>query len=194
MQDVIVDKALDFINKNTKYDENELKKIRYGLEGIYLTITKIIIVLVIGVFFHTLDSVLLTLLFFNILRFFAFGLHAKKSYQCLILSIIQFNILPLLFNYLFNNTLAIYIVFVIALFSFILFAPSDTVKRPLRNKKKRIIRKILVIITSFIYIYVAFNFINIRSAILSSLIIESFMINPLSYKLLGLPYNNYKKC
>jgi accessory gene regulator B len=194
LQDVIVDKALDFINKNTKYDENELKKIRYGLEGIYLTITKIIIVLVIGVFFHTLDSVLLTLLFFNILRFFAFGLHAKKSYQCLILSIIQFNILPLLFNYLFNNTLAIYIVFVIALFSFILFAPSDTVKRPLRNKKKRIIRKILVIITSFIYIYVAFNFINIRSAILSSLIIESFMINPLSYKLLGLPYNNYKKC
>lgn len=194
MQDVIVDKALDFINKNTKYDENELKKIRYGLEGIYLTITKIIIVLVIGVFFHTLDSVLLTLLFFNILRFFAFGLHAKKSYQCLILSIIQFNILPLLFNYLFNNTLAIYIVFVIALLSFILFAPSDTVKRPLRNKKKRIIRKILVIITSFIYIYVAFNFINIRSAILSSLIIESFMINPLSYKLLGLPYNNYKKC
>jgi accessory gene regulator B len=194
LQDVIVDKALDFINKNTKYDENELKKIRYGLEGIYLTITKIIIVLVIGVFFHTLDSVLLTLLFFNILRFFAFGLHAKKSYQCLILSIIQFNILPLLFNYLFNNTLAIYIVFVIALLSFILFAPSDTVKRPLRNKKKRIIRKILVIITSFIYIYVAFNFINIRSAILSSLIIESFMINPLSYKLLGLPYNNYKKC
>jgi accessory gene regulator B len=194
LQDVIVDKALDFINKNTKYDENELKKIRYGLEGIYLTITKIIIVLVIGVIFHTLDSVLLTLLFFNILRFFAFGLHAKKSYQCLILSIIQFNILPLLFNYLFNNTLAIYIVFVIALFSFILFAPSDTVKRPLRNKKKRIIRKILVIITSFIYIYVAFNFINIRSAILSSLIIESFMINPLSYKLLGLPYNNYKKC
>ena len=33
-----------FLQNNNNYSEVELKKLRYGLEGIYLTITKIVII------------------------------------------------------------------------------------------------------------------------------------------------------
>lgn len=193
MNNFILDKTLNFVKSNTEYDEHELLKIKYGLEGIYLTITKIVIILVIGIVFNYLETVIITLLFFNILRFFAFGLHAKKSWQCLILSILQFNVLPYLFLKIDIQLSLILILSIIAFISFILFAPSDTEKRPLKSKKKRIIRKICSIISVICLFFITIYFKNLRAPILSSLLIESIMINPLSYKLLGLKYNNYKK-
>ena len=65
MTDFFVNNALKFVQNNENYSEYELLKIIYGLEGIFLTITKVIIILLIGVIFKYLDVVLLTLLFFN---------------------------------------------------------------------------------------------------------------------------------
>lgn len=193
MNNFILNQTLNFVKNNTNYDEKELLKIKYGLEGIYLTITKIVIILIISIIFNYLETVVITLLFFNILRFFAFGLHAKKSWQCLILSILQFNVLPYLFLKINIKLSLILIISIIALISFILFAPSDTEKRPLTNKKKRIIRKICSIISAICFFFIAIYFKDLRAPISSSLLIESIMVNPLSYKLLGLSYNNYKK-
>lgn len=193
MNDLIINKTMGFIENNSNYNNTDIKRIRYGLEGVYLTITKLIIIFLIGIIFNYLDIILLTLLFFNFLRFFAFGLHAKKSIHCLIISISLFNILPLiLLNIKITNTL-IFIISFISITSFILFAPSDTEKRPLTNKRKRIIRKILAIITGIIYIIICLYSNYFKVPILCSLIIESIVINPISYKLLGLSYNNYKR-
>ena len=97
LNQVFVNKAINFIEQNTNYSSKEISKIKYGLEGIYLTITKFFVITLIALITKTLPLVILTILFFNILRFFAFGLHAKKSWQCLISSIILFNVLPILF-------------------------------------------------------------------------------------------------
>ena len=193
MNQAIINKTLKFIQKNSNFSEEEYNRIEYGLEGVYLTISKIIVIVFIGIVFHYLDVVLLTLLFFNILRFFAFGLHAKKSWHCLILSILQFNILPFIFLHITINSHIIIFISIFAFISFLLFAPSDTVKRPLTNKKKRIIRKILSIVSLFAFLVVLHYFVFLKVPILCSLFIESLMINPLSYRLLGLPYNNYKR-
>lgn len=192
MSSILVNKTVDFIMKNSNYNENDLKKIKYGIEGIYLTITKILIILFIGFIFKYLDVVVLTLLFFNILRFFAFGLHAKKSIQCLILSICEFNILPLLLMNCNISDEFVIIVSIISFIFFLLFAPSDTEKRPLTNKRKRITRKISSIIACILLTSLALNFDYLKLPITCSLIIESTMICPLSYKILGLKYNNYK--
>lgn len=192
LNSLIIHKTLKFIQNNSNYSSSEYNKIEYGLEGIYLTVSKIIIILFIGSFFHYLDTVLFTLLFFNILRFFAFGLHAKKSWHCLVLSILQFNVLPyLLLHVSISNSMIIF-VFIFTLISFLLFAPSDTLKRPLTNKRKRIIRKVLSICSLFILLIVMYFFNYLKIPILCSYLIESLMINPISYHLLGLPYNNYK--
>ncbi len=193
MNNLIINKTINFIKNNFKCTDYELEKIKYGLEGIYLTITKIIIILVIAIIFNYLDIVLLTLLFFNTLRFFAFGLHAKKSWQCLVMSIIEFNILPLLLAKCDINNSFLTIVFLVSFVSFLLFAPADTEKRPLKNKKKRIKRKVFSIFMCILLFLIAIHYKYFIVPIVSSLIIESLMINPICYKLLGLKYKNYKE-
>lgn len=189
---IIINKTLKFIQNNSNYSDSEYSQIEYGLEGVYLTFSKTIIILLIGIIFNYLDIVLLTLLFFNILRFFAFGLHTKRSWHCLILSILQFNVLPFLLLHISINNYIILFIAIFTFISFLLFAPSDTEKRPLTNRKKRVIRKVLAIISAFIFFIIIYFFDFLKVPILCSLLIESLMINPICYKILNLPYKNYK--
>ena len=75
-----------------------------------------------------------------------------------------------------------------------IFAPADTEKRPLINKKKRKIYKILSIIISIIYMTIA---IVIKNNILSNcfifaIVIQIIIMLPITYKIFGVSYNNYK--
>lgn len=193
MNDLLLNKALQFIESNTNYSKDEMIKVQYGLEGVYLTISKVLVIFLIGFLFHYLDVILLTLLFFNFLRFFAFGLHAKKSIHCLILSIFNFNILPFIMMHITIHSYLVIAIFLFSFFSFLLFSPSDTIKRPLTNQKKRFIRKVVSLIMLLILFIAIHYFQFLKVPILCASFIESVMINPISYHILGLPYGNYKK-
>ena len=194
MRDLIINQAMMKIKNNTSYDKTKLLEIKYGLSSLYLTITKIIVILGINLIINTFKECLLFLLMFSILRLTSFGVHTKKSYQCWISSIIIFTLVPYLIkNYNFN----INIIYIISLISFVnicLYAPADTEKRPLINKKKRIIFKIVSIISSLIYIIVIFLLQNacVTSLLFYSLVLDAIVINPVTYKLFGVKYNNYK--
>lgn len=192
MNGLLLNRALQFIKANTNYSNDEMIKVQYGLEGVFLTISKVLVVFLIGFLFHYLDVIILTLLFFNFLRFFAFGLHAKKSIHCLILSILNFNILPFIMIHITIHSYLIIVVFAFSFFSFLFFAPSDTVKRPLTSQRKRMIRKICSLIVLIILFIVIYYFNYLKVPILCASFIESIMINPISYHILGLPYGNYK--
>ena len=81
------------------------------------------------------------------------------------------------------------------LIHFILFAPADTIKRPLTNKRKRIIRKLLTIMIGLIYTFIIVFSHNewISKILLAAMMIEAINIHPLLYKVFGQPYGNYKK-
>ena len=192
MNNFLVNKTVDFVKNYSSSDSLDIDKIKYGIEGIYLTISKIIIVLLIGFILNYLDIVILTILFFNILRFFGFGLHAHKSIECLVISIFNFNILPILLLHININKFVFLIISLLIIIAFIIYAPSDTEKRPLRNKKKRIIRKIGIVLCSLLYILIVYKYEYLKIPIICSLIIEFLMINPISYRVLNLKYNNYK--
>lgn len=192
MSHYFIQKTLLFIQNNTNYNKKELLKIQYGIEGVFLTLFKLFFILLIGVIFHYFPIVFITILFFNILRFFAFGLHAKKSSHCLILSLIEFNLLPYLLLRVSISSFMIWMISIITLISFLLFAPADTEKRPLTNPKKRNIRKILSIVSFFIMLIIAYHIKYLQIPIMAAFLIEDFSINPLSYRMLGLSYNNYK--
>ena len=54
MKEVFLNKSLNFILKNNNsYTEDEIEKIKYGLEGLYLTITKLIIILILAWILNT---------------------------------------------------------------------------------------------------------------------------------------------
>ncbi len=181
-------------NNNPSIDDIKLDEIRYGLEGIYLTITKTIFIFTICYLLNIFKEMILLLLFFNILRTTGFGLHAKKSWMCWLSSTIMFVILPLLAKNIiiqYNLKLFLGIFSIILIF---LYAPADTEKRPLINKKKRIIWKVITTINCTILVI----FSLITKEIISNLIIfgiysEIILISPLTYKIFHLNYNNYKE-
>ena len=83
---------------------------------------------------------------------------------------------------------------VISLLVLIRYAPADTSKRPLINKKKRNLYKLITIINSCIYILLLIVLKNniISNYIVVGLLEASLMIHPFTYRMFQLPYNNYK--
>ena len=46
MKKNFLDKSISFITKYKKYSKKDIEKLEYGLEGLYLTITKAIIIII----------------------------------------------------------------------------------------------------------------------------------------------------
>ena len=195
MKKKIINNLIELIKKYNNFDEIKLQEIKYGLETIYLTIIKTIVFIIISIFLSTLKELLLFMLFYGILRLTGFGIHAKKSIHCWISSFVTFILIPILIKYVQLNTNVIYTLLLISVLLLTIYAPADTPKRPLINKKKRTIYKIITIIISIIYstlIITKTTNIIINNSMLYSLLLEGFLVTPLSYKLFGVSYKNYK--
>lgn len=176
------------------YNNEQIEKIQYGLESIYLSITKLIVILLMSVLLKSLKETIIVLLLFNLLRTTGFGIHASKSWMCWISSVPTFIGVPLLCKYINIPTYILICIASISLLIFILFAPADTKKRPLIRKKKRVVYKVLTIIIGFTYLMLIIFIDNtfLKSTLSFSMLIEAILICPLTYKLFNMPFNNYK--
>ena len=193
MKKFIIGKCMNYIKKNTNYNDVKLKEIEYGIVSIYLTISKIIIISILAIILGIFKEMIICTVFFNIIRMPAFGLHATKSWICLLSSAITFLLVPILSIYLNINVIIKAIICSICIILMYKNAPADTKKKPIVNKKRRFVYKtlstILAIIFSFIAILINDQFIS--NALIFALIIENILISPFVYKLFKLPYNNY---
>lgn len=189
-------KALMSNIKKNKSDLNEeqLEIIEYGLEGLYLTIIKIIIILLLAIVLDILKETVLMIIFYNVTRFFTFGLHAKTSTACLITSLLLFIGGTYLATYLQIPLIVKIILSVICLILICIYAPADTEKRPLINPKKRKRFKIQSIIISIIMgvLIIYLNDSYISNFMVIGQLEAVIMILPITYKAFDLPYNNYK--
>lgn len=196
MKELFLSGSMKLIEQyHNPYTDEEKELLLYGLEGIYLTITKLIIIIVLSILLHMVWEVILLLVLFNVLRFTGFGVHAQDSKSCLITSTLFFIVLPYFFLHVSVPVVGQVVLCGICLFSYLFYAPADTVKRPLRNAKKRRIRKIGTFLTGSIYTIFIFSISNpiIQAMLLTSLIIQMIVILPITYRLLHVPYNNWKK-
>jgi len=195
MKQLFLNRCMDLICKYQSFSDYDKKKLNYGLEGIYLTITKLVILLILAIFLNMLFEFVIVTILFNIIRYTGFGFHAEKSYQCLIFSIFNFIALPYLLLHIHLPDFIVYVICAICITHYLLFAPADTKKRPLSNKRKRIIRKVLTVAIGFIYTLaiVLLHQEYWTTIILSALIVQAIIVSPLTYALFGQPYNNYKR-
>lgn len=183
------------IKKNkSDLNEEQLEIIEYGLEGLYLTIIKIIIILLLAIVLDILKETVLMIIFYNVTRFFTFGLHAKTSTACLITSLLLFIGGTYLATYLQIPLIVKIILSVTCLILICIYAPADTEKRPLINPKKRKRFKIQSIIISIIMgvLIIYLNDSYISNFMVIGQLEAVIMILPITYKIYGLPYNNYK--
>ena len=193
MKKFLIKRTMNFIKNNTKYDDVKLKEIEYGLVGIYLLISKTIVIFFIALILGIFKEMIIFTLIYNIIRLTSFGLHATKSWICLLFSTILFIGIPYL-SIIIN--IPIYLKLIISICGIYLVfknSPADTKKRPILNKKRRAIYKtistILTIIYSFISIFTKNNL--IANCMIFSIILQNCMISPTIYKIFKLPYNNY---
>lgn len=194
MKQLFLENSMNFICKYQSISDYDKKKVKYGLEGLYLTITKMVLLTILALLLNMFKEFILVVVFFNVIRYTGFGFHAEKSYQCLLFSTFNFIAIPFLLLHIQLSNFFVYTICAICIFHYLLFAPADTKKRPLSNKRKRIIRKIITVMIGFIYILMIILLNNTywTSIILSAMIIQAIIISPLIYRLFNQPYNNYK--
>lgn len=193
MKEKYLNSTISFITKYKEYSNEEIENMRYSLECLYLTFTKLIMIFLLSFILEIFKEVIILLVLFNIIRFTGFGFHAKTSSQCLFTSTLFFVGLPYLVIYLEPNKWIMLVIGVISLIILSIYAPADTVKRPLPNKKKRLYRKIGSIVIASIFITISLFIKNstISYLLIIALIIESIMVSPLIYKIFDQPYRNY---
>lgn len=192
MKNLFLNKSLSFLCKYKKYDKKDIERLKYGLEGIYLTITKLVIIILLSIILGIFKEIIILLFLFNIIRYFGFGVHAGKSIDCLITSIFLFILLPFIFLKLNVDKNILYLLSIISLISFIPWAPADTIKRPFKNRTKKLIRKILTLSVGIIYFFISIVTSNIifSKLLLLAILVQGIVINPLIYIILRQPYHN----
>ena len=195
MKKLIINKCMELVTTyNKDLSQRDIDKIRYGLEGLYLTITKLIFIIIISIILGIWKETLLLILIFNGIRLTGFGVHAKRSIDCLISSTLFFILFPIICIKLTIPLIVKIIIFVPLTVLIGIFAPADTEKRPLINKKKRKIYKMLSIMISIIYMTIAIVIKDntLSNCFIFAIVIQIIIMLPITYKIFGVSYNNYK--
>ena len=195
MKKLIINKCMELVTTyNKDLSQRDIDKIKYGLEGLYLTITKLIFIIIVSIILGIWKETLLLILIFNGIRLTAFGVHAKRSIDCLISSTLFFILFPILCIKLTIPLIVKIILFIPLTVLIGIFAHADTEKRPLINKKKRKIYKMLSIMISIIYMTIAIVIKDntLSNCFIFAIVIQIIIMLPITYKIFGVSYNNYK--
>lgn len=174
-------------------DDTQMEIYRYNLEGFYLTITKALIIIPLAILCGIIKEFLLLIVTYNIIRAQSHGLHATKSWICLLSSTIIFIGMPLLAKVIYIPLYLKIIINVIGLLLMGLYAPADTKKAPIIKKENRRKFKIKSIIYTLL---IAILSIVIKDSTISNLLIFAIwiavvLILPITYRIFNLSYNNY---
>ena len=173
----------------TKYH----KMIKRFFMILYYTITKLLVILLINYYLKSVKEAVAITIIFMLIRGFAQGIHAKKNWICWIITLLVFGITPQLIKYYDINNYLVIFLYPVFIMNFLLLAPNDTVKNPLKNTCTRIILKLvgcLIVINYYIYSINHFNIIS--DAMFYATLITLVSFHPLTYKLFKQPSYNYR--
>lgn len=185
MRDKVVDSLMVSIKNNNNFDNVKLEEIRYGFLGLYTLITKTTVIILLSLILGFFKQFIIFFFFYTLLRSVGFGAHAKTNMQCWLFSTLLLIGLPYLITKINFSTNTIFIVWVICFINFLIFAPADTEKRPMISKKRKLIFKIIILLLSLLYLGLLIKFNSLSNLILSSMILEGILVNPVGYKLMG---------
>ncbi len=188
-------KCVKFITNSLEKDEEELEKVNYGLQVIFVNLFKLTILFLFAFVFGILGYTFAAFISFAILRTFAAGVHADSNLKCTITNIVLFIGNVYLSTILVLNNTTIIILFILSLLLILIYAPADTEDRPLPSKK---LRKRLKINCAVITIVLAMIDISIipgiyRHIIVISVLEEALLVTPVAYMLFRKKYKNYEK-
>lgn len=184
---------VNLAKRNKEYTEEEVAIMRYALEGIYLTFTKILVITLIAALLGLFKEYIWFVLLYTPIRSVSFGWHANTTKECWVVSILAFILIPYIFSIITINEITKIILLTFSILGFALYSPADTKKRPIVNKKRRLMFKVASLIITLVYCCYSFKHSNlISNLMIASLLYQSLLINPLIYKITHQEFNNYK--
>ncbi len=194
MKKKFIQTSINILKNSGKYSSDDIEIIIYGLEGIYLTITKMIIIFLISFVLGITKEVFLLLITYNIIRSQAFGIHASKSIYCLISSLIFFVGGAMICKYIMLPLWLMIVIAILCDICLLLYAPADTHKHPIINLKKRKKFKFLSFAFGLIYTFLIIYYYgqDITNYLLFGMLEAVLMILPVTYSTFKMPYDNYK--
>ena len=195
MKEVFINNSMSLIHKYyPDYSEEKLAELKYGLLGLYLMITKSIIIFGIAIYLGIFKELLIFTIIYNILRAPSFGIHASKSWICLVSSATIF----ILSTYLsLNIIIPINIKIIFGIIGIMLIyknSPADTKKKPIVSPIRRKVYKTIstLIAITFVVSSIIINNNFLANSLILSLLIQCVFTSPTMYKICGEPYDNYK--
>ena len=195
MKEAFINSSMNMIQKYyPNYSEVKLAELKYGLLGLYLMISKSIIIFSIAIFLGIFKELLIFTVIYNIIRASSFGMHASKSWICLVVSTSIF----ILLTYLsLNVTIPINIKLIIGIIGIIFMyknSPADTAKKPIVSLKRRKIYKTISTLLAIIFVICSLIIDNnfLSNSFILSLVLQNIFISPTTYKIFNEPYDNYK--
>ena len=196
MANFVIGKCMNLIKLNKpELSQTDLEIIQYGLHGLYLSLTKIVVLVIVSCLLGQLKEYLILAILFGILRTNAFGMHAKKSWMCWVTTIPAFIMLPYIAQHLIIPNIIKLILGFILILHIYKFSPADTHKKPIIDKNLRKKHKLLATLTAIIYVIssILIKEQMICNSLIFSLFLANILISPITYKIFNLPYNNYLK-
>ena len=194
MKKIIINHWMNIIKKNKDYNEIKLAEIEYGLTGMYLTLSKMIVIILLSIIIGIFKETIIFMLIYNVLRIPSFGIHATKSWICLLTSSIIFIGLPILALHIKFNFLIKLLIGIVGCILMFKNSPADTKKRPIVNPTRRLIYKAISTTFAITYLILSITLKNefICNCLILGLVLQNILISPLTYRLFKQPYNNYK--
>ena len=193
MKEKFIVSIVNLAKRNKEYSNEDVEVMRYALEGIYLTFTKILVITLIACLLGLFKEYMWFVILYIPLRSVSFGWHANTTKECWMVSILAFILIPYIFSIITINEITKIILLTFSILVFALYSPADTKKRPIVNKKRRLLFKVVSLIITLVYCCYSFKHSNlISNLMIASLLYQSLLINPLIYKITHQEFNNYK--
>ena len=193
MKEKFIVGVVNLTRRNKEYSDEDVAVMRYALEGIYLTFTKILVITLIACLLGLFKEYMWFVILYTPLRSVSFGWHANTTKECWVVSILSFILIPYIFSIITINEITKIILLTFSILVFALYSPADTKKRPIVNKKRRLLFKVVSLIITLVYCCYSFKHSNlIGNLMIASLLYQSLLINPLIYKITHQEFNNYK--
>lgn len=193
MKEKFIVKVIDLTKREKIYSDEEIAIMRYALEGIYLTFSKILVITIIAALLGLFKEYILFVLVYTPIRSVSFGWHANTTKECWIVSILAFILIPYTCSIVVISNIVKIILLAFTILMFVLYSPADTKKRPIVNKERRLIFKILSLTICLIYTCYSMSTSSLVSNLMvASLLYQSLLISPFIYKVTHQEFNNFK--
>lgn len=177
-----IDKIALRLQQSNDLDRITYLKVKYGLEVFVGNLMKTVVVYGVALLCHIFFYTLVAHISYFVIRYFAFGAHAKSTFICTIQSLVMFIALPVL---IIKFALPYWLMLSLALIGYLIiikYAPMGTRKHPILDKWKKGLKIKAIIVTSILLIISFFVGITYQQLICLGICYEAISLLPIFYK------------